>query len=105
VLSDDADASVVGAGSLKDSKSGADAGTVAGAGEVGAAEASDAAGVWGAIGVGGPVGAWGPAVWGPVAVRGSPTHVDRPLPHDWQLVWPRNISLAAQNGQTGSVDP
>ena len=71
MLSKDADASVVGVGSLKDSKNDADAGTVAGAGETAAAaEASGAgvvgtdwerspgaAGVWGAAGVGGPVGA------------------------------------------------
>jgi hypothetical protein len=71
VLSKDADASVVGAGSLKDSKSDADAGTVAGAGETAAAaEASGAgavgtdwarspgaAGIWGAAEIGGSGGA------------------------------------------------
>jgi hypothetical protein len=43
VLSKDADASMVGAGSLKDSKSDADAGADAGVGET--AAASDASGI------------------------------------------------------------
>lgn len=66
MLSKDADASMVGAGSLKDSKSDADAGADAD---------GPAGGIWEAGSLGGSV-----------AAKGSPTHVERPLPHDWQVV-------------------
>jgi hypothetical protein len=113
VLSDDADASEVGPGSLNDSNSGAGAGRGAGVGVdsgsgvgagVGAGQAGAGTGVAGPGATCAGVGeAAGTAVAG--GVTGSAARTGKLLPHDWQLVWPRNTSLAAQNGQIGCVDP
>ena len=93
VLSDDVDASDLGAGSLNDSKRGAGAGGGAGAGvgsgTGGGAGSCAGAGLAGAATGSGQVGACGVAggsggVTG--AVTGSAARTGRLLPHDWQLV-------------------
>jgi hypothetical protein len=87
VLSDDVDASDLGAGSLNDSKRGAGAGGGAGTGVgsgtgggAGLAGAATGSGQVGACGVAGGSG----GVTG--AVTGSAARTGRLLPHDWQLV-------------------